>query len=397
MHLAIISPFPPTITGVGQYGFHITRSLANSGFFKQINVLSSGSKASEFPDLRSTKIENAWQPNQANARQNILARVKQLDPDLVWFNVRMGMFGKSPWLNMNGLAAIMQLRSMGYPTVVTLHEMIESADLRGLNAPGGMLAPFGARLLTDMATQADIVCLTMRSHADLISSKRPDVDCVHIPLGAYHEPVLLDEPEKPELLLFNMLAPFKGVELLLEAFSSLKPEFPDLRLTIAGEEHPRFPGYPQALRRRFEGIKDVRWTGKVADEDVKHLFQRAQIVVLPYLASTGASSVLYQAATWGRAVTASNLGEIRTLARENNFQVEFFESGSVEGLQKALRILLSSPVLRRVQAENNFRAVQNSRLDLTCQRYIQAFNSALEKHRITKRIPVPNYAGTRPL
>jgi hypothetical protein len=109
---------------------------------------------------------------------------------------------------------------------------------------------------------------------------------------------------------------------------------------------------------------------------------------LPYAASTGSSSVLYQAATWGRAVVASDLREIRKMTLENNLQVEFFESNSLEKLCDSIRLLLNSPSLRRSQAQHNFNAIQQLRPKATCYRYIQAFNRALEKRQSTKRIPL---------
>lgn len=389
MHLAIVSPFPPAITGIGQYGYHVTRALAHSGMFSRISVLAGSQINGEHPNhLGSTEIEYCWAPGQLNARQSILSHVKRLSPDLVWFNVRIGMFGESPWQSASGLLTPMFARWTGYPTVVTFHEMVELSDFQLLNAPGGLFAPLGARLITDLATQADVVCLTMQKHLDWFAKQRPQVECIHIPLGAYNEPILMDEGDTAELLVFNMLAPFKGIEVLLEVFPLLKSEFPHLQLTIAGEEHPRFPGYAQSLRDRFGGLEGIRWLGKIPSEDVPDLFRRAQIVVLPYRASTGASSALNQAAAYGRAIVASDLGELRALAQEGNFQVEFFENGNAEKLRNALSTLLASPEKRHAQTQNNFRAIQSVRIEITCQRYLQAFNRALEKRKSVKRIPV---------
>jgi len=391
MHLTVVSPFPPSITGIGQYGYHITRALAHSGMFSRVTVLAGSQSAWERPNhLGITEIEYCWEPGQFNARQAILSRVRQLHPDLVWFNLRMGMFGESPWLSASGLTAPMLTRFMGFPTVVTFHEVVELSDFQMLKAPGGPFAPLGARLMTDLATQADVVCLTMQKHVEWFAKQRPQVECVHIPLGAYNEPVLMDEDGKAELLLFNMLAPFKGVELLLEVFPLLKSEFPQLQLTIAGEEHPRFPGYAKTIKDRFAGLEGIRWLGKIPGDDVVELFRRAQIVVLPYRASTGASSALNQSAAYGRAIVASDLSELRSLAQEGNFQIEFFENGNSKSLLDAIRNLLTSPEKRRVQAQNNFRAIQSARIEITCHRYLQAFNRALEKRKSIKRIPIPN-------
>ena len=278
----------------------------------------------------------------------------------------------------------MLTRRMGYPTVATLHELAELADLHALNAPGGIFAPLGARLLTKLATQADVVCLTMQHYVEWLS--RRGVDCVHIPIGAYHEPELLDETDAQELLFFTTLAPFKGLELLLDAFEHLKPEFPRLRLTIAGAEHTRFPNYGHNLKNRFNGNYNIYWRGHVAEENVRDLFRQAQVVVLPYTASTGSSSVLYQAATWGRAMVASNLNENRELALENNLQIEFFESGSSESLQHSIRQLLGSPDLRLAQTRHNFGSIQRVRPAVTCDQYIEAFNRALAKHNNPKHV-----------
>jgi len=388
MHLVIVSPFPPTITGIGQYGYHVTRALAQSRMFERITVLAGSYINGEHPNhLGSTELEYCWAPGQLMARQAILSRVKRLNPDLVWFNMGASVFGKSPLVNVSGLITPMLVQRMGFPTVVTLHELVELTDLRTLNAPGGPFAKAGARLLTEIATQADLLCLTMRHYAEWIRSR--GVDCAHIPIGAYHEPELLEESDSQELLFFTTLAPFKGLELLLEAFQVLRAAYPLLKLTIAGAEHVRFPHYARELRSRFERMNGIRWLGQTSEDDVKALFRRAQIVVLPYIASTGSSSVIYQAATWGRPVVASNLSEIRELAIEGDLQVEFFDNGDVASLCGSIRQLMDSREKRNDQAAHNFNAVQRTRPQETSRKYIHAFNRALEKRRSPKRIRIP--------
>jgi glycosyltransferase involved in cell wall biosynthesis len=386
MHLAIVSPFPPAITGIGQYGYHVTRALAQSGMFARVTVLAGSHINGERPNhLGLTEIEYCWAPGQLNARAVIFSRVKHLNPDLIWFNFGASIFGKSPLSNLSGLLTPMSVSRI-FPTVVTLHELVELADLRALNAPGGSLAPLGARLLTSITTRADVVCLTMQHYADRLSAR--GVDSRYIPIGAYHEPELLNETDSQDLLFFTTLAPYKGLELLLEAFAVLCAEYPHLHLTIAGATHTRFPNYPHELKMRFNGTQGIQWLGQVPEDNVKDIFRRAQIIVLPYTASTGSSSVLYQAATWGRAVVASDLNEIRKLTLENNLQVQFFENNNLESLCNSIRALLNSPALRRAQSEHNFNSIQGIRPKETCQRYIAAFNRALEKRESTKRIPL---------
>jgi glycosyltransferase involved in cell wall biosynthesis len=388
MHLTIVSPFPPAITGIGQYGYHVTRALAQSGMFARITVLAGSHLMGECPNhLGSTELEYCWAPGQFKARQAILSHVNRLDPDLVWFNLGASIFGKSPLINLSGLITPMLAQRMGYPTVVTLHELIELTDLRTLDAPGGPFAKLGARIFTNIATQADHLCLTMRHYADWL--KERNVDCAHIPIGAYHEPELLEESDSQELLFFTTLAPFKGLELLVDAFQRLQVKYPGLKLTIAGSEHMRFPNYARDLKSRFDGLNGIHWLGQTSEDDVMDLFRRAQIVVLPYLASTGSSSVLYQAATWGRPVVASNLSEIRELVGEGGLQVEFFDSGDVISLCESIRQLIDSKEKRDSQAKNNFNAIKDTRPQETSRKYIRAFNKALEKRRSPMRITMP--------
>ncbi len=381
MHLVIVSPFPPSITGIGQYGYYVTRAIGNTEAFSRITVLAgaNGDQNHHPNHLGTTEVEYCWQPGQLKARRTILSRVKRLNPDLVWFNLGASIFGNSPLSNLSGVFTPMLVRSMGYPTVVTLHELIALADLHALKAPGGDLALLGAHLFTKIATQVDVVCLTMRHYVDWLSAR--GVDCIHIPIGAYHEPELLEETKTQELLFFTTLAPFKGLEILLTAFENLRAEFPQIKLTIAGVEHARFPNYAHGLKTRFNSTHNIQWLGKVAEENVRELFRRAQIVILPYTASTGSSSVLYQAATWGRAVVASDLGENLKLARENDLLLQFFQSGDAKSLQNSISALLNSPDLRNEQTKHNFISIQRVRPISTSQHYIEAFDRALKKHR----------------
>jgi glycosyltransferase involved in cell wall biosynthesis len=389
VHLAIVSPFPPAISGIGQYGYHLTRGLAQTGVFGRITVLAGAQMGAQSPNhLGATAVEYCWEPGSLEARSAILARLRELTPDVVWFNLGASIFGRSPWPNVSGLMSPLLTRRMGYPTVATLHELVELTDLRALNAPGGPFAALGARLLTTITTQADVVCLTMQHYTDWLTRRR--VDCVHIPIGAYHEPELLSETPEGNVLFFTTLAPYKGLELLIESFQALRQRHPEAQLCIAGVEHTRFPAYARRLRERFNDSHGVRWLGPVEEDNVRGLFREARLVVLPYSASTGSSSVLYQAATWGRAVVASDIREIRTLAEEINLQVEFFESGSARSLCEALSRLLNSPERRRAQAEHNLTVMQRSRPEEICRQYIRAFNLALEKRNHPKRIPLPS-------
>jgi glycosyltransferase involved in cell wall biosynthesis len=267
--------------------------------------------------------------------------------------------------------------------------MAELADLKTLGAPSGPLARVGTRLFTHLSTQADVVCFTMRRYMEWLALRKPNQKSVYIPLGTYQEPERLPESEMPELLFFNTLAPYKGLEVLLAAYRLLLTRNPALRLTIAGAEHPRFPGYSQSLQGEYAGLAGIRWLGQVPENSLRELFSRAQIVALPYTASTGSSSVLYRAAMWGRAMVASDLAETKSVAVERGLTVEFFSNRDPAGLARAIQILLDAPDMRRAQAEHNYAAIQRGPLEETCYLYLQAFNQALALQHKPERIEIP--------
>ncbi|MEW5829574.1 MAG: glycosyltransferase [Chloroflexota bacterium] len=388
MRLAIVTPFPPGITGIGQYGYHVSRLLARSGAFSQVTVLTGHNGVAQVDVPHPIGISHGWDQDRWQVGSRIPEALGRIRPDLVWFNLGVSVFGRDPLANLSGFSSILQARRRGFPTVVTLHELPELTDLRALRAPGGVLAPYGARLLTYIATRGDVTCLTTRHYVDWLTRRRAATSLVHIPLGAYGQPDPLPESGSPELLLFTTLAPFKGVELLLQAFQMLKADHPALRLTIAGAEHARFPGYIQQVRQTHRGVDGVRWLGQVPESEVRGLFQRAQLVILPYQASTGSSSVLWQAVMYGRAIVASGLDEIRSEASEAGLEVTFFERGDAHSLAEAVHRMLASPEGRRFQARANLDHLQRHRPQDTCRAYLRAFNLALEAQRSPKRIPL---------
>ena len=388
MRLAIVTPYPPSITGIGQYGYHISRLLAHSGAFSQVTVLTGHNGASQVEVPYPIGIEHGWEPDRLRIGRAIPEALTRIQPDLVWFNLGVSVFGREPLANLSGFLSILGVKRQRLPSVVTLHELPELADLRALRAPGGVLARYGGRLLTNIATSGDVTCLTTRHYADWLTKRRTAASLVHIPLGAYGRPDPLPENDFPELLLFTTLAPFKGVELLLQAFQTLKESHRNLRLTIAGAEHARFPGYLERVRKKYSNVDGVRWLGQVPESEIRDLFRRAQLVILPYLASTGSSSVLWQAARYGRSLVVADLDDIRSTVNEAGLDVAFFKRGDAGSLVQAVRAMLLFPECRRAQTQTNLVAARRHRPQDTCRAYLRAFNLALEAQRSSKRIPL---------
>ncbi len=68
LHLAIVTPFPPRLSGIGQYGYHVSHALAGTGVFERVTVLTE--TAPDTPPVErwhGLRIERLWRCNGLDA------------------------------------------------------------------------------------------------------------------------------------------------------------------------------------------------------------------------------------------------------------------------------------------------------------------------------------------
>jgi glycosyltransferase involved in cell wall biosynthesis len=140
----------------------------------------------------------------------------------------------------------------------------------------------------------------------------PPTQLAVIPHG--DESLFADDPPppatEPRILFFGAWNKVKGLPLLMEAFDELVQRRPEVRLTIAG---PSAHAEGEAARvlawasERGEHV-EVR-PGYVPIDDVKGLFARARVVVMPYFTAYQ-SGVVHLAMTMSRATVATDVGDL---------------------------------------------------------------------------------------
>lgn len=139
--------------------------------------------------------------------------------------------------------------------------------------------------------------------ADNLSSLRPDAKYAVIPhplythFGARKERGVAEqelglEAGKKNILFFGLIRDYKGLDILLEAFSSL-PE--DYQLIIAGEPYGSFAKYQDIIDRIPDNGRIHLFLKYIKDSDVSAFFSAADVAVLPYRSATqsGISSISY--------------------------------------------------------------------------------------------------------
>ena len=179
-----------------------------------------------------------------------------------------------------------------------------------------------------------------------------------IPHGAFVH--LLDQPDErplpgelatvegPVVLCFGLLRPYKGVDVLLDAWQGIG----GAELWIVGM--PRMPLGP--LRARAG--PNVRFLPRfVTDPEIPAFFRRADLVVLPYR-QIDQSGVLFTALAFGRPLLLSAVGGFPDVAETG--AAELVAPGDKAALHIALQRLISDPDRRGQLAAAAARVAQTT-------------------------------------
>jgi glycosyltransferase involved in cell wall biosynthesis len=150
-------------------------------------------------------------------------------------------------------------------------------------------------------------------------------------------PAELEGAEGPVILFFGLLRPYKGLDLLLEAFRQVE----GAELWIVG--NPRMDVAP--LRgAAAAACGRVRFVTRfVEDAEIPAIFRRADIVVLPYRDAEH-SGVLYTGLAFGKPMVLSAVGGFPEVAATG--AARLVPAGDADALATALAELAGDPSAR---------------------------------------------------
>jgi glycosyltransferase involved in cell wall biosynthesis len=150
-------------------------------------------------------------------------------------------------------------------------------------------------------------------------------------------PQELGETDGPVILAFGLVRPYKGVDVLLEAFRALD----GAELWVVGM--PRMPmDELRDLARRAPGT--VRFVDRfVTDPEIPAFMRRADLVVLPYR-NIEQSGVLYTALAFGKPLVLSAVGGFPEVASRG--AARLVPPGEPAALAETLRELLDDSAAR---------------------------------------------------
>jgi glycosyltransferase involved in cell wall biosynthesis len=112
-----------------------------------------------------------------------------------------------------------------------------------------------------------------------------------------------------QLVFIGRIEPPKGVHVLVQAFSELKREFPDLKLSIFGDESywPQFSSQKHELMRSMPGLV---FRGKVPQRELSEQLRKAGLLVFPSISFETAGLAVVEAQASGCPAVAFGVGGV---------------------------------------------------------------------------------------
>jgi glycosyltransferase involved in cell wall biosynthesis len=308
-----------------------------------------------------------------------LKAIRDLRPDVVWFNLLFSTFGDKPLPAFLGLTTPVVSRIAGYYTHVTLHHLMDNIDL----ADAGIRFP---RLYRTAGAAATRVLLMSNSISVLLPAYRRTLmekyrgENVHFRAHG----ILSARPEYPDfsrrgnpehrILAFGKWGTYKRLELLIEAFDDVSRRLPGVRLIIAGSNHPMTPGYVESVAEKVRDNPHIQFTGYVNEEAIPDLFAPATMMVMPYSSATGSSGVAHLCCNYGMPIISADIHDFREMADDEGIAIDFYKTGQAGSLADKIVALLSSPERQREMAEQNFSAALRMTMPAIIRQYLRSFD-----------------------
>lgn len=330
----------------GEYCIRLAGGIANED--TQVLLLLSREEAQPYRHLVKDSVEffefdkpRLRQPiQQGRMLISLVRRIRAFKPDVI--HMQLGHM----WFNLLGLPLLRDI-----PLVLTVHDsLVHVGDAESARTPQWVY---------------DIACSRARERivhapqvkASLIERTRVAPETVHvIPyviVGDVDIPVPVNVEPKPEVLFFGRIWEYKGLEYLIKAEPLITAKVPEARIVIAGTGED-FGRYRKMMHNPDRFIVHNEY---VSDEKRAKLFQRAALVVLPYIEASQ-SFIISIAYRFGKPVVATTVGGLPEMVDHGRTGF-LVPPRDVESLANAIVDLMQNEPMRRTFGQNGMRKVNS--------------------------------------
>lgn len=305
--VVLVTPYPTAgqrhagPSGVASYGANLAHALAGRGLEVDVVAPREPDAPDEPADARdgAVRVRRAFDRGPLGLGAATTAAIEARAP-IVHLQHELFLYG-GPAAVPAAVPALTRLRRHTTP-VVTMHQVVDPStvdrsftDLHRVRVP-----PRVARHALD-GVQRSLAALSSACivHEEAFAGSVPG--SVVIPHGVEDRPTpsradaraALGLDDRLVVLCFGFLAPYKGLETVLEAGRLVGPG--ECLVVAAGGPHPRLEaagdGYAAELERRWGG-PGARFTGWVPEPDVARWYAAADVAVFGYPAPFSSSGAL---------------------------------------------------------------------------------------------------------
>ena len=401
MKLAIVTAYPPSKVTLTEYGYHLVKHFRLQEEVSEIVLITD--TTSEEKDLNFEEegckitVKECWNFNDYSNLFKISKVISETQPDAVLFNLQFLKFGDKKIPAAMGLLLPLVCKLKGIPTISLLHNILEQVDLENAGITQNKLLKKAYNLigstLTRFVLASDVLAVTISKYKTILEQKYKARNVALIPHGAFETPPEPDYrlPEGPkQIMAFGKFGTYKKVEILIEAVELLRERTSEnIEIVIAGTDSPNTPGYLAQVKETYKHVKQLRFTGYVAEEDVPTIFNESAMAVFPYTSTTGSSGVLHQAGSYGKAVALPDLGDLSILVKEEGYQGEFFNPECPVSLAMALQNIISNDSYRIQLGKTNYKAACSLPMSAITQLYVDYFKAIEESKSTGFSIEIP--------
>jgi glycosyltransferase involved in cell wall biosynthesis len=354
MRVSVVDPAAYT----PPYDRALCAALARAG--ADVVLLTAPFAHGEVPPARGFTVREDFYRHAPAGRGRRWARLATHVPDMLRASRRSADVVHFQWLAVQPLDQHL-LRAFGRPHVITAHDVLPREPRGGW----GHIREAQRRLYEQMDA---IVVHTEHGRTRLVDELGLDPARVHvIPHGVLRPGG--DAPLPPELpafdgtvvLCFGLLRPYKGIDVLLEAWRGID----HAALWVVGA--PRMDVEPL----RAAAPPGVRFVERfVTEGEAAALFRRADLAVLPYR-EIDQSGVLYTALGFGVPLVLSDVGGFPDVARAGaavlvppGDAIALHDTLQALAADPARRAMLATAALRLAASGHNWDAIARKHLEL---------------------------------
>lgn len=190
------------------------------------------------------------------------------------------------------------------------------------------------------------------------------------------------------ILFVGRLDKRKGFGNLLTAFINLKPNYPQLRLKVAGP----FEAYEADRYRRLIPVSyatDIEFVGYVSPERLAGLYHSADIFCAPSIGFESFGIVLLEAMAAGIPIVASDIAGYRAVIAAGQEGL-LVPPDQPQLLADALRLLVENPRLRQELGGRGQKKATQYSWDQLVDKILQLYQSTIERKLSVETKFVPN-------